>query len=63
MLVPRSFLPRAAGLNQTLQGITAIVAAPLGALLAKRLKGAHLVRLVGGLLLVTSLAGLGSRFF
>ncbi|WP_199553703.1 sulfite exporter TauE/SafE family protein [Sandaracinobacteroides hominis] len=41
----------------------AVVAAPLGALLAKRLKGAHLVRLVGGLLLVTSLAGLGSRFF
>lgn len=32
MLVPRSFLPRAAGLNQTLQGITAIMAAPLGAL-------------------------------
>lgn len=32
MLVPRDFLPRAAGLNQTLQGMTAIAAAPLGAL-------------------------------
>ncbi|PYE50530.1 MFS transporter [Deinococcus yavapaiensis] len=32
MLVPASFLPRAAGLNQTLQGIMTIAAAPLGAL-------------------------------
>lgn len=32
MLVPASFLPRAAGLNQTLYGIMAIAAAPLGAL-------------------------------
>lgn len=32
MLVPLSFLPRAAGLNQTLQSISFIVAAPLGAL-------------------------------
>ncbi|TFL15319.1 MFS transporter [Pusillimonas caeni] len=32
MLVPRSFLPRAAGLNQTLQGMTVVAAAPLGAL-------------------------------
>ncbi|MBJ2149892.1 MFS transporter [Paracoccus sp. IB05] len=32
MLVPASFLPRAAGLNQTLMGIITIAAAPLGAL-------------------------------
>lgn len=32
MLVPASFLPRAAGLNQTLYGIMTIAAAPLGAL-------------------------------
>jgi DHA3 family macrolide efflux protein-like MFS transporter len=32
MLVPASFLPRAAGLNQTLQGIVTVAAAPLGAL-------------------------------
>ncbi|WP_283178324.1 MFS transporter [Gemmobacter sp. 24YEA27] len=32
MLVPVSFLPRAAGLNQTLMGIITIAAAPLGAL-------------------------------
>jgi DHA3 family macrolide efflux protein-like MFS transporter len=32
MLVPREFLPRAAGLNQTLMGIMTIAAAPLGAL-------------------------------
>jgi DHA3 family macrolide efflux protein-like MFS transporter len=32
MLVPRSFLPRAAGLVQMLQGLTTVVAAPLGAL-------------------------------
>lgn len=32
MLVPESFLPRAAGLNQTLMGIMTIAAAPLGAL-------------------------------
>jgi DHA3 family macrolide efflux protein-like MFS transporter len=32
MLVPQSFLPRAAGLNQTLFGIMTIGAAPLGAL-------------------------------
>lgn len=32
MLVPRSFLSRAAGLNQTMQGITLVAAAPLGAL-------------------------------
>lgn len=32
MLVPESFLTRAAGLNQTLQGIMTIAAAPLGAL-------------------------------
>lgn len=32
MLVPGSFLPRAAGLNQTLQGIMTVAAAPLGAL-------------------------------
>ncbi|WP_102126144.1 MFS transporter [Deinococcus planocerae] len=32
MLVPASFLPRAAGLNQTLQGIMTVAAAPLGAL-------------------------------
>lgn len=32
MLVPKSFLPRAAGLNQTLFGIMTIAAAPLGAL-------------------------------
>lgn len=32
MLVPQSFLPRAAGLNQTLMGIMTIAAAPLGAL-------------------------------
>lgn len=32
MLVPRGFLSRAAGLNQTMQGITLVAAAPLGAL-------------------------------
>lgn len=32
MLVPRSFLSRAAGLNQTMQGMTLVAAAPLGAL-------------------------------
>ena len=32
MLVPASFLPRAAGLNQTLMGVVTIAAAPLGAL-------------------------------
>ncbi|RMN77613.1 Macrolide efflux protein [Pseudomonas cannabina] len=32
MLVPRSFLPRAAGLSQAMQGITLVAAAPLGAL-------------------------------
>lgn len=32
MLVPTSFLPRSAGLNQTLQGIMTVAAAPLGAL-------------------------------
>lgn len=31
-LVPRSFLPRAAALNQTLSGLTMVAAAPLGAL-------------------------------
>lgn len=31
-LVPEHFLPRAAGLNQTLQGIMTVAAAPLGAL-------------------------------
>ncbi len=32
MLVPRSFLPRAAGLSQAMQGVTLVAAAPLGAL-------------------------------
>lgn len=32
MLVPKSFLPRAAGLDQTLLGIMVVAAAPLGAL-------------------------------
>ncbi|WP_288480357.1 MFS transporter [uncultured Deinococcus sp.] len=32
MLVPATFLPRAAGLNQTLQGLMTVAAAPLGAL-------------------------------
>lgn len=32
MLVPQSFVPRAAGLNQTMQGLMLIAAAPLGAL-------------------------------
>jgi len=32
MLVPAAFLPRAAGLNQTLQGIMTVAAAPLGAM-------------------------------
>nr|WP_221276849.1 MFS transporter [Deinobacterium chartae] len=32
MLVPTDFLPRAAGLNQTLQGLMTVAAAPLGAL-------------------------------
>ncbi|MBL8578689.1 MAG: MFS transporter [Mesorhizobium sp.] len=31
MLVPRSFIPRAAGLNQSLQGLMLVAAAPLGA--------------------------------
>lgn len=32
MLVPRAFIPRAAGLNQSLQGVMLVAAAPLGAL-------------------------------
>lgn len=32
MLVPKDFIPRAAGLNQSLQGVMLIAAAPLGAL-------------------------------
>ncbi|MFN3774349.1 MAG: MFS transporter [Sphingomonas parapaucimobilis] len=32
MLVPRHFLPRVAGLNQTLMGLVTVAAAPLGAL-------------------------------
>lgn len=32
MLVPQSFIPRAAGLNQSLQGLMLVAAAPLGAL-------------------------------
>lgn len=32
MLVPYHFLPRAAGLNQTVQGLTLVASAPLGAL-------------------------------
>lgn len=32
MLVPTSFLPRAAGLGQSMQGVMAVAAAPLGAL-------------------------------
>ncbi|OMJ33673.1 hypothetical protein BSZ14_02225 [Sphingomonas sp. Sph1(2015)] len=32
MLVPRHFLPRVAGLNQTLMGVVTVAAAPLGAL-------------------------------
>lgn len=32
MLVPRAFIPRAAGLNQSLQGLMLVAAAPLGAL-------------------------------
>ncbi len=32
MLVPREFLPRAAGLNQSLQSFTLVAAAPLGAI-------------------------------
>ncbi len=32
MLVPRDFLPRAAGMNQSLQSFTVVAAAPLGAL-------------------------------
>ncbi|MDQ8730237.1 MFS transporter [Bradyrhizobium sp. LHD-71] len=32
MLVPQSFIPRAAGLNQTVQGLMSVAAAPLGAL-------------------------------
>jgi DHA3 family macrolide efflux protein-like MFS transporter len=32
MLVPSSFLPRAAGLNQTLLALMTVAAAPLGAL-------------------------------
>lgn len=42
--------------------IGAVVAAPLGALLAKRLPTAILVRLVGLLLVVTSLAGFAAGF-
>lgn len=32
MLVPQTFIPRAAGLNQSLQGVMLVAAAPLGAL-------------------------------
>ena len=41
----------------------AVVAAPLGALLARRLSPGLLVRRVGGLLLLTSVAGFAQVIF
>jgi DHA3 family macrolide efflux protein-like MFS transporter len=52
MLVPPSWLPRVAGLNQTLAGIMSIAAAPLGALAlsAFPLQGALMIDVVTALL-------------
>lgn len=52
MLVPQGWLPRVAGLNQTLQGIMTIAAAPLGALALSVLpmQGALLIDVVTALL-------------
>jgi DHA3 family macrolide efflux protein-like MFS transporter len=59
MLVPHSWLPRVAGLNQTLQGIMTIAAAPLGALALAFLptQGALLIDVV------TALMGILPLFF
>jgi DHA3 family macrolide efflux protein-like MFS transporter len=59
MLVPRSWLGRVAGLNQMLQGVMTIAAAPLGALLLAFLsfEGALLVDVV------TALLGIVPLFF
>lgn len=57
MLVPRRWLGRVAGLNQMLQGIMTIAAAPLGALLLAVLpfEGALMVDVVTALLAITPL--------
>lgn len=54
MLVPAEFLPRAAGLNQTLNGIVTIAAAPLGALAISVLPLGYAV----GIDVVTALLGI-----
>lgn len=57
MLVPSDWLPRVAGLNQALQGIMTIAAAPLGALALgfMPLQGALLIDVVTALLGITPL--------
>ncbi len=57
MLVPPDWLPRVAGLNQTLQGIMTIAAAPLGALALAFLpfQGALMIDVVTALLGITPL--------
>jgi len=59
MLVPGSWLPRAAGLNQSLQGIMTVAAAPLGAL------ALSVLPLQGALLIdvFTALLGIVPLFF
>ncbi len=54
MLVPPDFLPRAAGLNQTLNGIVTIAAAPLGALAISLLPLGYAI----GIDIVTALLGI-----
>ncbi|GGK38881.1 MFS transporter [Deinococcus malanensis] len=54
MLVPGSFLPRAAGLNQTLMGIMTVASAPLGALAI----GVMPLGLALGIDVVTALLGI-----
>lgn len=54
MLVPPAFLPRAAGLNQTLNGIITIAAAPLGALAISLLPLGYAI----GIDIITALLGI-----
>ncbi len=57
MLVPPDWLPRVAGLNQTLQGIMGVAAAPLGALALAflPLQGALMIDVVTAILGITPL--------
>ena len=59
LLVPNSFLPRAAGLNQSLQGIMTVAAAPLGALAI----GVMPIGLALGIDVITALLGIVPLLF